>query len=168
MLGRMASLFVTNEALSVPDVLRFLTGREVDLINVHCVWIGTGSSASRQDIAISSSSEFPESYHIAIEFASFIEPLFPFPTSLSVREGSGSHHDSELLGYSLLECVYEDAAIIDPTACLGQFEGCGVLVKVSIELVHVEGIHSLVGAILQILRDEGFFEGFAQLFESFL
>ena len=48
----------------------------------------------------------------------------------------------------------------------GQFKSGGVLVKVSIELVHTEGINSLAGSVLDVLQDEGFFEGFADFLES--
>ena len=55
---------------------------------------------------------------------------------------------------------------MDSAARLGQFEGGGVFIEVSIEFVHVKGINSLVGSIFEILRNEGFFESFAQLFEG--
>ena len=154
----MASLLVTDEALSVPDVLSPFTRREVNLVHIHGIRIWSRGLASWWDVTVSSSSEFPKSYHISIEFPSLVKPLLPLPTSLSVREGSGSHHDSELLGHSPLEGVYWDAVIIDSAACLGQFEGGGVLVKVSVELVHVKGIDSLAGSVFKILWDEGFFE----------
>ena len=144
----MASFLVADEALSVPDVLCSFARREIDLVDIHCIWVGARGSVSWRDIAVSSSSEFPELYHISIEFPCFIEPLFPFPTSLSVREGGSSHHDSELLGYSSLERIYEDAVIVYSTAGLGQFESGGVFVKVPIELVHVEGIDGLAGLVL--------------------
>ena len=106
MFGRVASFLVANEALSVPNVLYSFTGGEIDLVYIHSIGIWSRGSTSRWDVAVSSSSEFPESYHISVEFPSLIEPLFPFPTSLSIREGGGSHHDSELVGYSLLEDIY--------------------------------------------------------------
>ena len=144
----MASFLVADEALSVSDVLRPFTSREIDLVYVHCIGIWSRGSASRWDIAVSPSLEFPESYHILIEFSSFIKPLFPLPTSFPIREGGGSHHDSKLLGYSSLEGIHQDAIIVDSAVCLGQFEGGGVFVKVSIELVHVEGINGLAGPVL--------------------
>ena len=104
--GRVASLFVADEALSVSDVLCLFTRREVDLVYVHSIGIWSRSLAGRRDIAVPSSSEFPELDYISIEFSSFIKPLFPLPIGLSVRKGSGSHHDSELLSYSSLEGVY--------------------------------------------------------------
>ena len=169
-LGQMASLLVADEALAASDVLCSFTRREIDLVNVHHVRIGARGLASWRDIAVSSSSEFPESHHIAIELSHFVKPLFPLPTSLilSIWEGGSSHHDSELLGYSSLEGIYEDAVVIDSAACLGQFKGHGVLVEVSVELIHAKGIDSLVGSVLEILWDKGFFEGFAYLFEGFL
>ena len=98
----------------------------------------------------------------------FVEPLFPLPASLflTVREDSGSHHDGELLGYSSLEGIHEDTIVINSTACLSQFKGSGVLIEVSIELVHAEGINSLVGSVLDVLQDEGHFKGFAKFLES--
>ena len=110
MFGRVASLFVADEALSIPNVLCPFTRREIDLVYVHGIGIRSRGLASRQDITISSSSEFPESYYVSVEFSSFIKPLFPLPTSLPVRKGGSSHHDGELLGYSSLEGVYQDAA----------------------------------------------------------
>ena len=104
--GQVASLLVADEALSVPDVLCPSTRREIDLVYVHSIGIRSRGSASRRDVAVSSSSEFPESYHISVEFPSFVKPLFPPPTSLSIRKGSSSHHDSKLLGYSSLEGIY--------------------------------------------------------------
>ena len=92
-----------------------------------------------------------------IESPCFIEPLFPFPPGLflSFWESSGSHHDSKLIGYPLLEGVYQDAVNVNSTACLGQSEGSGILVKVTVELVHVEGVDSLEGPIFDILWNEG-------------
>ena len=102
----MTSLFVIDEALSVSNVLCLFTRREIDLVYVHGIRVRLGGSPSQWDIAVSSSSEFPESYHISVEFPSFVKPLLPLPISLSIREGGGSHHDSKLLGYSSLEGVY--------------------------------------------------------------
>ena len=67
-LGRVASLLVTDEALSVPDVLRSFTRREIDLVYIHSIGIRSRGSSSWQDVAVPSSSEFPESYHISVEF----------------------------------------------------------------------------------------------------
>ena len=159
----MASFLVADEAFVVLHVLHSLTRREIDFVHIHGIGIGTRSSAGWQDLAISSSSELPKLYHVAVKFSSLVEPLFPFPTSLflTVRKGCGSHHNGKLLSYSSLEGVYEDAVIIDSAACLGQFEGHGVLIKVSIELVHAERIDGLAGLVLNIFRDEGFLKGFA-------
>ena len=156
--GRVTSLLVADEALSVPDVLSSFTRRKVNLVYIHSIGIRTRGLASRRDVAVSSSSEFPESYYISVEFPSLIKPLFPPPTSLSIGEDGGSHHDSKLLGYSPLEGVYQDAIIIDSAVCLGQFKGSGVLIKVSIELIHAEGIDGLAGSVFKILQDKGFFE----------
>ena len=166
----MASLLVADKALAVPDVLRFFTRREIDLVNVHSIRIRVRGSASQWNIAVSSSLEFSKLYHILIELSCFVKPLFPLPTSLflSIWEGSSSHHDSKLLGYSSLEGVYKDAVVIDSTVHLGQFEGRGVLIEVSVELFHAEGIDGLMGSVLEILWDEDFFEGFVYLFEGFL
>ena len=119
MFGRVASLLVADEALSVPNVLHSFTGREIDLVNVHGIGIRVRVLVSRLNIAVPSSLEFPELYHVAVELSCFVQPLFQFPTSLSIWEGGGSHHDSELLGYSSLESVYEDAIVVDSAVCLG-------------------------------------------------
>ena len=105
-LGQVASLFMANEAFSVPNMLCFLSWGEVDLIYIHSVGIRLGGSSGRRDVTVSSSLEFPELYHIPVEFSCLVKPLFPLPTSLSIWKGGGSHHDSELLGYSPLEGIY--------------------------------------------------------------
>ena len=115
----MASLLVTNEALLVPDVLSSFTQGEVDLVYIHSIRIRSRGPTSRRDVAVSSFSEFPESYHISVEFPSLVKPLLPLPTGLSIREGSGGHHYSELLGYSSLEGIYQDAVVVDSTTRLG-------------------------------------------------
>ena len=78
-------------------------------------------SVSQRNITVSSSSEFPESYHISVKLSCLVKPLFPFLTGpfLAVREGGSSHHDGELLGYSSLESIHKDAIIIDSAARLG-------------------------------------------------
>ena len=106
MFGRVASFLVADEAFSVPDVFRSFTRREVDLVYIHGIGIGLRGSVSWRDVTVPSSSEFSESYHVSVEFPSFVKPLFPPPISLSVRKGGGSHHNSELLGYPSLEGVY--------------------------------------------------------------
>ena len=65
--------------------------REIDFVYVHSVGISLRGSASRRNVTVSSSSEFPESYHVPVELSGFVQPLFPFPTSLPIREGGGSH-----------------------------------------------------------------------------
>ena len=117
--GRVTSLFVTDEAFSVPDVLRSFIWGEVDLVYVHSVRVWSRGFSSQRDVTVPSSSEFPELYHISVKFPYLVKPLFPLPTSLSIWKGGGSHHDSELLGYSLLESIYQDAVVIDSAACLG-------------------------------------------------
>ena len=161
--GQVTSFLVANEAFVVPHVLCSFTGREIDFIHVHCVGVRTSGPVSWWDITVSSSLEFPELHHISVKLSCFVKQLFLFPTSLFLagREGSGGHHDGKLLGYPSLEGVHQDAVIIDSTVCLGQFKGGGVLVEVSIELVHTERIDSLAGLILDIFWDEGFLKGFA-------
>ena len=163
MLGQVASLPVADEALAVSDVLRSFAGREIDLIHVHGVGIGARGLASWRNIAVSPSLEFPKLYHVLVKLSCLVEPLFPLPSHflLSIRESSGSHHDGKLLGYSLLEGIYQDAVVIYSTTCLSQLESSGVLIKVSIELVHTEGINGLVGSVFQVFWDESFFKGLA-------
>ena len=112
---------MANEALVVPDVLHSFTGREIDLVHINGIGIGVRGSASRRNIAVSPSLEFPELYHIAIELPCLVKLLLPPPTSifLSFWEGSSGHHDSELLGYSSLKGVHKDAVVIYSAACLG-------------------------------------------------
>ena len=81
---------MADEAFLVSDVLRPLARREIDLVYIHGIWIRSGGSASWRDIVVPFSLEFPELYHVLVEFPSFIKPLFPLPTSLSIREGGGS------------------------------------------------------------------------------
>ena len=108
MLGRVASLLVANEALSVSDVLCSFSWGEIDFVYIHSVRIWLRGSTSRQNVAVSSSLEFPELYHVVIELPSLVKPLFPLPAGLflSFREGGSGHHHSELLGYSSLEGVH--------------------------------------------------------------
>ena len=114
---------MADEAFSVSEVLCPFARGKIDPIYIHSVGIGVGGSASWWNVAVPSSSEFPESYHVLIEFPGFVQPLFPLPTSLPIREGGGGHHDSKLLGYSSLEGVHQDAVIVDSTARLSQFDG---------------------------------------------
>ena len=139
--GQMASLLVENEAFAVPHMLCSFTGREIDLVYVHGIRIpswSSSSSLSRWDVAGPPSSEFPESYHIPVELSCFIKPLFPLPSHLvlSLRKHGGSHHDGQLIGHHSLESVHQDAIKVDSAVSLGQSEGSGVLVKVTVELVH--------------------------------
>ena len=165
MFGRVASLLVADEALSVPHVLRPFTRREIDFIHIHGIgvpgWSGGLRCLGQWDITVSPTPEFPESYHISVELSCLVEPLFPFPTGLclSLREGGGGHHDSKLVGHSLLEGVHKDAVKVDSTVCSSQLEGGGILVEIPIKHVHVEGVDSLVGSVFGILWDEGIFKG---------
>ena len=92
--GRVTSLLMADEALLVPDVLCFFIWRKVDLVYVHSIRIWSGGSSSWRDVTVSSSSEFPEPYHIPVELSCLVKPLLPLPTSLSIWKGGGSHHDS--------------------------------------------------------------------------
>ena len=138
----MAPLFVTDEALAVPHVFCSFFWREINPVNIHGVgisgWLGSSSWLSWWNEAVSSTSELSESYHVLVELSCLIKPLFPFPASLflSLREGSGSHHDSKLVGYPSLEGIYQYAVEVNSTVCLGQSKGSGILVKVTVELVH--------------------------------
>ena len=104
--GRVASILVTDEALLVPDVFCSFTGRKIDLVYIHSIGIWSRDPASQWDVAVSSSLEFSESYHISIELSCLIEPLFPFPIGLPIGEGGGSHHDGKLLGHSSLKGIH--------------------------------------------------------------
>ena len=106
MFGRMTSFLMADEALAVSDMLCFITWGEIDLVYIHGVWVSLRGSAGRGNVAVSSSSESSESHHVSIELPGFVQPLFPLSTSLSVREGGGSHHNGELLGYSSLEGIH--------------------------------------------------------------
>ena len=157
---------MADEAFAVPHVLCSFTGREIEFIHIHHVRVPGRSGGSRVlswwDVAISPTLEFPESYHISVKFPCLVEPLFPLPPSLFllIGEGGSGHYDSELIGYSSLEGIHEDAVIINSAVCLGQFESSGVFVEVPVKLVHTKGINSLAGSVLDVLRDEGFFKGF--------
>ena len=56
---------------------------------------------------------------------------------------------------------------MDSTLSLGEFEGYGVLVKVSIELVHGEGVNILLCLVLDILQDKGFFKGSTEFVKGY-
>ena len=70
--GRVASLLVADEALAVSYVLCSFTGRVIDLVYVHGIRVWARGSAGWWDVAISSSSEFPELYHVSVEFSYLI------------------------------------------------------------------------------------------------
>ena len=72
---------VAGEAFAVPHVLGSFSRREIDPVYLHSIgvpvrtchpWLGL------LDVAVSSSSELPESYHISMELPGFIQPLLPF------------------------------------------------------------------------------------------
>ena len=161
--GGVTSFFVADETLAVSHVLSPFAGREVDLVDIHGIGVRVCNLLSQGNVAVASSSEFPESYHISVELSCFIKLLFPFPAKFlsAFWEGSSGHHDGELLGYPSLKGVHQDAVIVNSTVCLGEFEGSGVLVEVSIELVHAEGVYSLAGSIFKVLQDKGFLKGIA-------
>ena len=108
MFGRVASLLVADEAVAVPHMLHSFAGREIDLVHVHGIGIRASSPSSQWDITVSSSSEFPESYHVLVKLSCVVKPLFPFPTGLflTVWEGGSGHHNGKLLGYSSLEGIH--------------------------------------------------------------
>ena len=138
---------MADETFLISDMFSPIAWREIDFVYIHSVGVGLGGSTSRRNVTVSSSSEFPESYHVPIEFPSLVQPLFPFPSGLPIREGGGGHHDRELLGYSSLESVHQDAVVVYSAVHLGQFEGGRVFVKVSLEFVHAEGVDRLPGSI---------------------
>ena len=104
--GGMASFFVADEALAISDMLCSIARGEIDFVHVHSVWVDLWVSAGWGNIAASSSSKSSESYHISVELPGLVQPLFPFPSCLSVGKSGSSHHDSKLLGYSSLKSIY--------------------------------------------------------------
>ena len=105
--GQVASLLVADEAFAVSDMLRSFTRRKIDFVYVHSVGVGVRSPVSWWNITVFPFSELPKSYHIAVKLSCLVKPLFLLPPGLllPIREGSGSHHDGKLLGYSSLEGV---------------------------------------------------------------
>ena len=92
MFGQVTSFFMADEALLVPRMLHPFARRKIDVINIHGIRVlgrsGGFSVLSWWDIAISPSSEFPESYHVLVELSSFVKPLLPFPNqSFPVLQG---------------------------------------------------------------------------------
>ena len=71
-LGQVASLLVADEAFAVSNMLCSFTQREIDLVHIRSVGVGARGSVSQQNIAVSSSSEFPESYHVSVELPCLI------------------------------------------------------------------------------------------------
>ena len=57
---------------------------------------------------------------------------------------------------------------MDFASSLGEFEGYGVLVKVSIKLVHGEGVDILACLVCDVSRDEGFFKGDIEFVDHYL
>ena len=162
---------MADEAFVVLYVLYSFTWREIDLVYIHGIRIlgGSGGSSilSQQDVTVSPTLEFPQSYDVLIEFSCFIKPLFPLPAGLvlSFWEGGSGHHDSKLVSHSLLKGVHQDAVEVDSTVCLGQSKGGGIFVKVTVELVHAKGVNCLVGSIFDILWDEGFLKCLTEFLE---
>ena len=103
MLGQVASLFVTDEALVVSHVLGPVSGREVDPINIHGIGIpsrlGGSCHLSQGSVTVPSAPELPESYHILVELSCLFKLLFTFPACflLPFQECGGVHHDGKLL-----------------------------------------------------------------------
>ena len=165
MFGQVASLLVADEVLAVPHMLSSFTGREIDPVHVHSIgvpsWLGGSGCLSQWDEGVSPTSESPESYHVPVELSCLVKPLFPLSACLflSFRKDSGSHHDSKLVGYPSLKGIHQDAIEVDSTVSLSQSKDSGILIKVTIELVHAEGINSLTSSVLYVLQDEGFFKG---------
>ena len=139
--GRVASLLVAHEALLVPHMLCSFTRRVIDFIYIHGIgvsgWSGS-NGLSWQDVAVSPTWKFPELYHIPVELSCLVKPLFPFPTGLvlSFWEDSSSHHDGELVSYPSLKGIHQDAVKVNSAMHLSQSKGGGILVKVTVELVH--------------------------------
>ena len=102
----MTSFLVADEAFAVPDMFRLIARGEIDFVYIHGVWVNLCGSASWGNIAVSSPSKSSESYHISIELSGLVQPLFPFPSFLSIWESGSGHHDSELLGYSSLKGIH--------------------------------------------------------------
>ena len=72
MLQQVTPLLVTDEALSVSDMLGSFSRREIDFVYVHSIGICSGGSVSWWDVAVSPSSKFPESHHILVEFPGLV------------------------------------------------------------------------------------------------
>ena len=68
----------------------------------------------------------------------------------------------------MLEGVHQNVVQIDSAACLGQSESCGILVIVTMELFHGEGIDFLPYSIFQILWNECSCKVFIKLSNGFL
>ena len=120
----LASRFVTSETPIFFHMVSFFIRGEAFPVNVHHIQIWDRFipperspflwSASGNDVVIPSS-DFPELYDIPMKFPCFVEPLFPFPSSLFLaqREGSSSHHYGQLIGDPSLKGVYQDAVQVD-------------------------------------------------------
>ena len=151
--GPVASLLVADEAFVVPHVFCSFTWGEVDLVYVHGIRVpgrlGSSSILGWQDITVSLTSKFPESYLVLVELSCLVEPLFPLPAGLvlSFWESGGSHHDSKLVGHPSLKGIYQDAFKVNSAVHLGQSEGGGILVKVTVELVHAKEVSHLAGSL---------------------
>ena len=84
--GRMASFFVADEALAISDMLCSITRGEIDFVYVHGVRVDLWGSASWGNVTVPPSSKSSKSYHISIELPGLAQPLFPFPSGLSIWE----------------------------------------------------------------------------------
>ena len=76
---RVTSFLVADETLAVLHMFSPLAGGEIDLIDIHGIWIGACSLLCQGNVAVAFSSEFPESYHISVELSCLVKPLLSFP-----------------------------------------------------------------------------------------
>ena len=93
------------------------------------VGVGEPSWLGLLDIAVPSSSELPESYHVSVELSSLIKLLFAFPSHLflTCRKDSSGHHCCQLIGDPLLKDIDQDVVGFDTNLCLGQSECHGAV-----------------------------------------
>ena len=89
MLGQVASLLVTDEALVIVHVFGSVSGGEIDSVDVHSIgpwqveWL---LLVELVDIAVPTASELPELYHVIVELSclsshcSHFQPVFSCPS----------------------------------------------------------------------------------------
>ena len=142
--------------------LTFFTGDGVYIHGVRIFGLFYWSSCQQDEARFTASSlDITKSDIVPVKFSCLIKPLCSSPSGLFLasRQSGSGHHEGQWIGDTSLQGVNQQVIIMDFTSSLYEFEGYGVLIKVSIKLVHGEGVNILVSSVYYVSRDKGFFKG---------